>query len=147
MTLGRSLPRWLLLLTLWAGVAYAGTDCTVSTSGVAFGSFDPIANTNRDVNGTITVTCTGNIGASVSYRLMLSAGGGTFPTRKMASGANNLNYNLYTDSARTSVWGDGSGATSIITDSYTFAVSPTVRTYTVYGRIPKIGRASCRERV
>ncbi len=126
----------LILFGFASIAAHAGTACTVSTSGVAFGSYDPISNATQDSNGTVTVTCTGDIGSPVSYTVSASAGTGSFATRQMASGINSLNYNLYTDSARTQVWGDGTGSTGVISDSYTFTTSPTVRTYAAYGRIP-----------
>ena len=55
--------------------------------------------------------------------------------RKMTSGANILNYNLYTNAARTTVRGDGSGGTS------TQATNGTNVTRTVYGRIPALQNA------
>ena len=49
----------------------------------------------------------------------------------MRSGTNQLNYNLYTDAARTVVWGNGSGTSSI----QTVARNRTT-TLNVYGQIP-----------
>jgi spore coat protein U-like protein len=51
----------------------------------------------------------------------------------MVSGGNELVYNLYTSAARTTVWGDGSGATSTV--SGVGAGLLTASTHTVYGRI------------
>jgi spore coat protein U-like protein len=50
----------------------------------------------------------------------------------MSQGANLLSYSLYTDAARTNVWGDGTGSTATIGNTGTGAV----QNVTVYGRIP-----------
>lgn len=126
----------MLCVACCAATAHAAVSCGVSTTGVAFGSYDPILGQNRDTSGTISVSCTGNSGDAVSYSLLLSAGDGTFSSRAMAGSAVPLQYNLYTDIARSQVWGDGTGGTIVISDSYSISTSPTVRNYTVYGRIP-----------
>src|SRR5580658_941909 len=41
-----------------------------------------------------------------------SVGSGTYTTRTMLSGANKLDYNLYTNAAETTVWGNGTGSTT-----------------------------------
>jgi len=46
-----------------------------------------------------------------------------------------LQYNLYVDASRSQIWGDGSGGTLVVNDSYSLATSPTTRQYFVYGRI------------
>jgi spore coat protein U-like protein len=52
----------------------------------------------------------------------------------MASGANTLQYNLYTTAALTTVWGDGTGATA--TQAGTGAGMATASTFKVYGQLP-----------
>jgi spore coat protein U-like protein len=126
----------MLCVACFAATAGAAVSCGVSTTGVAFGSYDPVLGQNRDTSGTISVSCTGNSGDSVSYSLLLSAGNGAFSSRAMAGSAVPLQYNLYTDIARSQVWGDGTGGTLVVSDSYSISTSPTVRNYTVYGRIP-----------
>ncbi len=66
---------------------------------------------------------------AVSYTIGLGPGAGTVAQRKMTSGANGLNYNLYTDAAHGTVWGASSvsGSTSGVTGN---------ASHTVYGRIP-----------
>lgn len=51
----------------------------------------------------------------------------------MLSGGSTLDYNLYIDAARSSIWGDGSSGTSHY--SATLAL-PILNTLTVYGRVP-----------
>ncbi|AMO99842.1 spore Coat Protein U domain protein [Collimonas arenae] len=111
-------------------------DCTVAGSGVAFGSYASPGSTTATGTGTVTVTCTG-LGLLVSYTIQLSAGNGTFATRLLKSGVTNaLNYNMYTDTARTIVWGDGSAGTSTVSDSYLLSIGSNARNYTAYGLIP-----------
>jgi spore coat protein U-like protein len=129
-------PALIALACAAPGLALGATACTVSTLGVAFGAYSSIRNISRESTGSIDVSCTDQVGNTVSYAIALTAGTGSYSARQMASGANRLAYNLFTDSARTLVWGDGTGGTSILSDSYTLATSPTVRSYPVYGRIP-----------
>jgi spore coat protein U-like protein len=49
----------------------------------------------------------------------------------MTSGANTLNYNLYTSSGYGTVWGDGTSSTAAITGTGTGSAQST----SVYGRI------------
>ena len=98
--------------------------CNVTTSPVAFGSIDVTSAGDVDATGGISVTCTNG----TAWTAAADAGNGTgasTATRKMMSGANLLNYALYTDSARTvnfvSATGTGSGS---------------AQASTIYGRIP-----------
>lgn len=126
----------MLCMACFTTAADAAVSCGVSTTGVAFGSYDPVLGQNRDTSGTISVSCTGNSGDAVSYSLLLSAGDGTFSSRAMAGSAVPLQYNLYSDIARSQVWGDGTAGTIVVSDSYSISTSPAVRSYTVYGSIP-----------
>lgn len=111
-------------VSVFSGAACAGTatssmavsatvanNCTISNGGVAFGAYDPIvanATTDLAVTGTITTTCTN--GASVTVGLDQGAHPGTSstpaaPVRRMLAGTTNyLSYQLYSDSAHTTVW-------------------------------------------
>jgi spore coat protein U-like protein len=121
---------------LWAIVtAHAAPTCTVSTSGVAFGSFNPLPGASAETTGTISVTCTGSSGDTASYTITITQGLGSFSARKMFYGSANLIYNLYRDSGCTQVWGDSSGGTYVVSDSMTLTSSSTTKNYAVYGRI------------
>lgn len=111
--------------------------CTVSTTGITFPAYTSPGGALADSTGDVAVTCTATLLAGTgSYTIAISAGSGTFATRTLKSGANALNYNIYTDSARSIVWGDGSGTTQTESDSYLILLTPTTRHYTPYGRIP-----------
>lgn len=86
--------------------------CTLTTSPVAFGTYDPASGTDDTATGTVTVTCTNGTGYTVS----LDAGAneetpGDVSTRRMLAAASQyLPYQLYQDSGHTTVWGDSGGA-------------------------------------
>jgi spore coat protein U-like protein len=132
------------LLALMPSTSQAAMNCTVTVSGVAFGTYDPVPTSPDDSTGTITVRCvhTGRGGAdSTNYTVTLSTGGGlSYAPRKLSAGAATLNYNLFRDAGRTQIWGNGTGGTTIITGN--IKVGPgagnNTRTvnHTVYGRIP-----------
>jgi spore coat protein U-like protein len=102
--------------------------CSASVVNVAFGDYDVFNNSDTETAGTVKVNCD----ASTSYTISLSAGSGTFASRAMTNGSHQLNYNLFTDSQRLTVWGDGTAGTA------TVAATDTGATYTVYGLIPAL---------
>lgn len=106
------MPRTLALIPWLLAVPCAtatAATCTVSTAGVAFGSYDPFASQPLDSVGSITVHCD----TTTSYSATLSPGNGSFGNRLMKDGSHTLAYNLYVDTTRVTVWGDGSGTTSV----------------------------------
>ncbi len=108
---------------LWLPKASAA--CSVGNSSLVFGSINTLTDNTVDSTGTITVTCD----VSTPYTIVLSPGGsGTYSPRRMASGGNTLDYNLYRDSGYSQIWGDGTGGSYTIADSVS-------KDYTVYGRI------------
>ena len=111
--------------------------CTISSAGVAFGAYNPRATGADDVTGTISVACAPSVSAPV---VQLSTGqSGSYSTRRLEAGSWDLNYNLYTNTARTTVWGNGTGGSQSQTLSGG-TVSGGQRRFsrTVYGRIPAL---------
>ena len=104
--------------------------CTINSAGALnFGSVG-ILSANTDQTSTIQVTCTN----TTPYNIGLDPGtatGATVTTRKMTSGGNTINYSLFSDSARTSNWGQ-----TISTDTVAGTGNGSAQNYTVYGRIP-----------
>jgi spore coat protein U-like protein len=108
-----------------AGAAFAGTDtdtfdvtadvitaCDVTANDLSFGNYNPTLASPNDSSATISVICT----SGAAYTLGLSAGAGTGATvavRKMTSGANTLNYGLYQNIGRTTVWGETVGVDTV----------------------------------
>ena len=116
-------------------VPAAGQACTVSATGVAFGTYDSITAAPDDGVGSVTLICHPNVHSAV---VELGAGlSGSYAPRRMRNGANTLDYNLYTSVARNIVWGNGSGGTATVTLTGG-TVNSGSRTFnrTIYGRIP-----------
>ena len=103
---------------------------------LSFGSYNPVSGTATDAAGEVTVLCTAVLSINVGYSIRLSTGGGSYAARHMSLLTNTLDYNLYTNAARSSVWGDGSGGTATVSDSYALALLAVTRQYPVYARIP-----------
>lgn len=111
---------WLICSSSWAA------SCTLSTSGIAFGGYDPLLAHDLDSVAIISVACD----ETTSYSIALSTGSGTYEQRVMTSGLHRLLYNLYTDATLNTVWGDGTGHSAMVGDTQLTAI------HTVYGRVP-----------
>lgn len=88
--------------------AVINSSCIITASSVAFGAYTPTATaTSLSANGIIDATCSNG----VVYTLTLDSGKGTIGARKMAGtnaeNADFLFYNLYTNSAKTTIFGNG----------------------------------------
>lgn len=127
--------RTALLLAIGALVAAPASACTISSPGVAFGAYNPRATGNDDATGTISLDCAPSVTAPV---VQLAAGlSGIFSTRRMTSGSWQLNYNLFTNSARSIIWGTGiGGSVSQTLSGGTVSGGRRRFSRTVYGRIP-----------
>jgi spore coat protein U-like protein len=126
-----------------AAPAVAAVTCSLSAPAMAFGPYDVFAGTQITSSSTITVTCTltGNTNTTVSGSLAMSTGSsGTYIQRSMKSGVNSLGYNLYTSPALTTVWGDGTGATNVISGSVTLTTAAPVQSVQVdvFGAVPAL---------
>lgn len=107
-------------------------NCTVSAPSINFGPYDTKNNDNGAT--TVTITCGGWGGTkTVNYTLSASSGTGSFASRQMANGSHVISYNLYTNSAHTIIWGDGTSGTT--TYSGTVTNTSSTATVTVYGLI------------
>lgn len=127
----------LLALPFPALAACARCTCTASATGVFFGTYNPFSGSNAEDTGSVRIDCGGGVG-TVAYTIELNRGlySAGFSPRRLSSGGNRLNYNLYTNPARTTIWGDGSGGTSVVSDSLSVLKGGSSRAHTVYGRIP-----------
>jgi len=131
----------LFLCNFYSYSAYAactglGCSCSVATTAVTFGTYVPT--TLKTSNGNVAVTCTALVIFTASYVISMAKGNSTtYTPRFMNLLGVHLNYNLYTTAGFASIWGDGTGGTVTISDSYTAVViGPVTRNYTVFGRIP-----------
>jgi spore coat protein U-like protein len=126
----------LLALTLGSccapGIAAAQCSFSAGPNALAFGAYDPGAATPADSSCTFTYAC-----SSGSYKpfIQLSTGAsGSFAQRFMTGSGGQLGYNLYSDAARTAIWGDSP------TGLYQYVLGRPKggshgETLTIYGRI------------
>jgi spore coat protein U-like protein len=118
---------------LWLAMAQpAQAACTVSATPVAFGPYDVFALAHDDAVGSITYRCTF---LEFNIRVSISRGSSsTFSPRTLRSGGEQLAYNIFRDSARTQIWGDGTGGTAV----YSVVIPPWNQdvVLTMYGRVP-----------
>src|SRR5262249_41430986 len=89
--------------------AHARTpSCPFSITAVSFGTIDLTANTTFDTTATLSATCRGNNNATMRVCPNFANGTGGSTTgdpRFLLNGATQLNFNLYSDAARPTVWG------------------------------------------
>ena len=125
-----SLAVALLLLTpseSWAA-------CTISVTGVAFGSYNVFSSAPSSSTGSVSYSCGfWEYLFRLPISISISAGqSGTLSARKMRKGTETLTYNIFMEASASTVWGDGSGGSDTFTTRATLD-SPTV---TMYGMVP-----------
>jgi len=108
----------------------------VSTTGVSFGAYDVFVSAPLDSMGAVTVACDQAPPVDVVIAIGPSGTSGGFIPRQMrsASSPDRLNYNLFVNAGRSTVWGDGAPGTSTVFLKNVKKNRPTVTT--IYGRIP-----------
>ena len=130
--------------------AYAGTDssnmavtadigmnCTISTTDIAFGSYDPIvanASSDLDAAGSVTTTCTVGSAGSVIIGQGLGASEGSTdadPVRRMQGPGEGdyLEYQVYSNDDRSAVW------TNTVATGETYTATGSAEVMPVYGRV------------
>ena len=89
---------------LQAGAARA--NCSLGGAAVAFGSYDALSPSPFDTIGSMVFQCNPK---DHNIMITLSTGNSSsYSTRSMVNGGQQLLYNLYRDTGRTIIWGDGS---------------------------------------
>lgn len=136
--------HFLLALGLWSvtTLILAGS-CTVSSGGMAFGTYQPLTlegkwlSTSKTSSATVSVVCT-SIAVGGSYTLSLGpsnyGSGNRIATRYLNNNANGgdlMVFNVFTDPSHTAIWG-GSG--SLL--SGTIGHGDSNQSHTVYGQVP-----------
>jgi spore coat protein U-like protein len=78
------------------------------------------------------------IGLLISYEVQMGSGVyGSTADRKMSNGGSLLSYNIFTNPARTIVWGNGAGGTGVKNNSYLLAFGASrTDTMQMYGKLP-----------
>ncbi len=110
--------------------ATVASNCVISSTNLNFGNYD--ATTALTGSSSVVVRCSNG----TIYTVSLSPGSGSFATRTMKNGTNNLEYNLYTTNALTTVWGDGTASTGTRGGTGTGLSAARDQTLTVFGSLP-----------
>lgn len=126
----------LLITPIWAATqtsnftvtATVNANCTILTNNLDFGNY---LGAQIDASTTMTINCTNGTPYTVALNIGTGSGA-TYASRVLTSGASTMNYNLFTDIARTTVWGDGTSSSQLNNGTG----SGTNQTLTVYGRLP-----------
>src|SRR5262245_30339790 len=84
--------------------------CTLGVTDVTFGDYSIFEPLDTNITGSIHVSCD----SDTTLQVALGAGNGTLASRHMLNGASTLLYNLFLDSTRLTLWGDGSPGTSVL---------------------------------
>ncbi|NTV94801.1 MAG: spore coat protein U domain-containing protein [Thiobacillus sp.] len=139
--------KWLAaFLACGANLALAGTatgnlsvsatvsnTCTVGTSSIDFGAYNPISGSAHSGTGSVKVTCT----TGTSYSIELGTGtysGSCSGNRCMKdAGTDYLPYELYQDSGHSTVWGGTAYSAGSAKSSQTGTGSE--QTHSLYGGI------------
>jgi spore coat protein U-like protein len=104
--------------------------CEITATDLSFGTYTSQAGTPLLGTTLLRATCT----PGSTYNVGLNEGtspGATVNQRKMVAGSQALNYQLYSDSARSTIWGNTPG-----TDTVTGVGTGLVQDHTVFGSVP-----------
>ena len=136
-----------LLFTAHAAVAGSKTttfnvtstvsaNCSITATDLSFGAYDPVVankTTALDVNTSVNVLCTkGSSGVTVGLNLGTHSAAGN---RFMSNGTDSLQYELYSDAAGGTVWGN-SGAALVGWPVFGPIGAGAGVSKTVFGRVP-----------
>jgi spore coat protein U-like protein len=140
----RGIARAAALLLFWlacAGNSLAGA-CSVTSSGMSFGQYQPLtfagklASTDRTSDTSIAVVCTA-IASGGSYTISLgpSAQSNSIVPRYLwhDGGGPGMAFNIYLDATYTSVWGDGFTGTVLRGN---IPAGDSTQSHSVFGRVP-----------
>lgn len=115
----------------------AAVSCGIGSSGLFFGTINPLSQAEVASVATINLSCTGG---PLNYTIKLTQGNGTMLQRLMKSGSNVLKYNLYTSNSYSTILGDGTEG-SVAIDGQSMN-NTTDAAYFVFGKVSNIGLSS-----
>lgn len=104
--------------------------CAVNASALNFGSGVGLLTSAVNATTTLDVQCSNGAPYNVGLNAGLN-GGGSINARKMVRGANSIAYQLYQNSARTTVWGNIAGSNTVAGTG-----NGNLQSLTVYGSVP-----------
>ena len=107
--------------------------CVMTVGALTFLSYQTTSTDDNTAQGTITSTCTSGGAAKITIGLgdgLHSDSLDASPMRQMKSGSDVLRYDLYSDSGRSTLWGNTADTGLAITGTGSSKITP------VYGTIP-----------
>jgi len=131
-----SLIAFCSLLTIFDAVsktAIAGSCTITNVVGVTFGSYDVFSNMPTDAVGNVTYRCI-DLGTDLITIDLNKGNSNSYNSRTLKSSDDALNYNLYLDSGKNIIWGNGTESSS-----HYGPLNPTNNSdvmVSIYGRIP-----------
>ena len=105
-----------ILPALLIGSTVYAANCSVSSSGMHFGLYNPLDGNDIETSGTIDISCTSTRNERVNMIIILSPGNSkSYVNRimKTSSAATPLYYNIYTKKNNRRVWGDGNSGSRV----------------------------------
>jgi spore coat protein U-like protein len=108
--------------------------CTFNAaSTLPFGSYDVYASADVETMGLMAITCNSH---GTNFTILMSTGShsSTFYPRYMSGNGSLLEYGIFLDAGRTTVWGDGTLGSSVYTGTAEKANSPFAIYF--YGLVP-----------
>lgn len=137
-----NIPLWLktvgALVVLFQAGTVSGAQCNVTTTPMTFGVYDTLAPVGLQTTGTLSVSCNTPPRFTMVVTATLSTGNsGSYGLRAMTGTpvADSLSYNIYLDSAQSTIFGDGSGGSGTVTQ---VVDRNTPWNLTMYGSIPPL---------
>ena len=117
--------------------------CTINAATLNFGASVPgttLVASNVDASTTVSVTCTNLSPYSIGMDNGANVSGSQ---RRMKSGSNFLNYNLYVDAGLTNAWTTASSNVACTTANSCFlgTGNGSAQSVNIYGRVPSTGTA------
>jgi spore coat protein U-like protein len=136
--------RAIALVLAWgAATAACAGGCTISSTGMSFGPYQPLTfagkltSTDRTTDATVSIVCSGIVnGGSYSVALGPSSVGNSMSPRLLANdhGGANMQFNIYRDTGYSIVWGDGIAGGAVIAGA--IPTGDSTQSFAVYGKAP-----------
>lgn len=98
-----------LACTLFAASPASAQVCNFSNTGINFGSMELSSTSNSQATGTVTASCTGTAGRTITICPNIGSGTGgndaSASRRYMTFGTNRVEYNIYQNNGQGQIWG------------------------------------------
>lgn len=107
---------------------------SISSSGLDFATgYAPLSGQSATATGSISVLCAKDTYYEISLDVGQGSGASYGDGRVMTNGVDTLKYNIYTDASYSTVWGDGTSGSTVLTGTG----DGSFQDYVIYGKIPE----------